>query len=69
MQVLSVIVPLYNEELVIDEMHNRLSSILNSNSIEYEIIMVNDGSTDGTKEKALTILETMLSGGRTEDEE
>ena len=45
---LSVIVPLYNEELVINEMHNRLTNVLEGVQLDYEIIMINDGSTDKT---------------------
>lgn len=45
---LSVIVPLYNEELVINEMHKRLTRVLDGNQLDYEIVMINDGSTDQT---------------------
>jgi polyisoprenyl-phosphate glycosyltransferase len=45
---LSVIVPCYNEELVIKETYKRLSSILNQINHEYELIFVNDGSKDKT---------------------
>jgi dolichol-phosphate mannosyltransferase len=52
---LSVIVPLYNEELVINEMYLRLTRVLESNNLHYEIIMVNDGSKDRTHEIAKDI--------------
>ena len=45
---LSIIVPLYNEELGVEEMCNRLTRVLDSASFDYEIVMVNDGSTDNT---------------------
>lgn len=45
---LSVVVPLYNEELVIEEMHSRLSRVLQIQTLDYEIWMVNDGSNDAT---------------------
>jgi dolichol-phosphate mannosyltransferase len=45
---LSVIVPLYNEELVIRHMHEALTAALARNQLDYEIILVNDGSRDGT---------------------
>ncbi|MDS0526127.1 glycosyltransferase family 2 protein [Clostridium sp. SHJSY1] len=46
----SVIVPLYNEELVIRESHRRLTEVMESTEEEYEIIFVNDGSKDRTKD-------------------
>jgi glycosyltransferase involved in cell wall biosynthesis len=52
---LSVVVPLYNEELVIDEMHRQLSAVLERSGMVYEIIMVNDGSADRTVEMAKAI--------------
>jgi dolichol-phosphate mannosyltransferase len=45
---LSIIIPLYNEELVIDEMHGRIAGVLNGLNVESEVILVNDGSSDGT---------------------
>lgn len=45
---LSLVVPLYNEELSIEEMYKRLTIVLDSASIDYEVIMVNDGSMDNT---------------------
>lgn len=52
---LSVVVPLYNEELVIGEMYTRLTRALQSCVDSYEIIMVNDGSRDRTVELAADI--------------
>lgn len=52
---LSVVVPLYNEELVIDAMYERLTRALRSCVDTYEIIMVNDGSRDRTLDLALEI--------------
>ncbi len=45
---ISVVVPLYNEELVIHEMYQRLTGVMSDCSDNYEIIMVNDGSRDQT---------------------
>jgi glycosyltransferase involved in cell wall biosynthesis len=45
---ISVVVPLYNEEAVIDELIARLRAILERIGLAYEIILVNDGSKDGT---------------------
>ncbi len=49
---LSVVVPLYNEELVIDAMYERLSRVLKECVDSYEVVMVNDGSRDRTVELA-----------------
>src|SRR5690625_850767 len=39
----SVIIPLYNKEKYI---HNTIKSVLEQNIIDFEIIVINDGSTD-----------------------
>ena len=43
---LSVVVPIYNDEEVIDELMRRLSAVLESIAKEYEVILVDDGSRD-----------------------
>ena len=45
---ISVIVPCYNEQEVIDECHRRLSDVLQVLDEPYEIVYVNDGSRDRT---------------------
>ncbi|MFB2937522.1 glycosyltransferase family 2 protein [Aerosakkonemataceae cyanobacterium BLCC-F154] len=45
---LSIVVPLYNEELNIDYLFERLESVLERLSSTYEIVCVNDGSKDNT---------------------
>jgi polyisoprenyl-phosphate glycosyltransferase len=45
---LSVVVPCFNEEEVIGVCHDRLIAILKSMPVDFEIIYINDGSTDGT---------------------
>lgn len=45
---ITVIAPLYNEEMVIDEFYRRLTSVLSGCGAPYEIILVNDGSRDNT---------------------
>src|SRR5215469_10295776 len=52
---LSVVVPLYNEEQVISEMHSRLQAVLGAQGLDFEIILVNDGSRDRTEELAKAI--------------
>mgnify|MGYP006267293167 CR=1 FL=1 len=45
---ISVVVPVYNEERRIQPTLERLSGYLNDNFKEFEIIVVDDGSSDGT---------------------
>ena len=47
----SVVVPLYNEELVINESYKRLKSVMDQTKECYEIVFINDGSYDTTREK------------------
>jgi polyisoprenyl-phosphate glycosyltransferase len=42
----SVIIPMYNEEAVIQETYRRLKTVMNSTGETYELIFVNDGSSD-----------------------
>ena len=44
----SVVVPVYNEELVVEESYKRLRQVMDSAGEPYEIIFVNDGSRDAT---------------------
>ena len=43
---ISVIVPLYNEEESLPELHDWIQRVMQTNGFSYEIIFVNDGSTD-----------------------
>ena len=43
---ISVIVPLYNEEESLPELHAWIKRVMEANRFSYEIIFVNDGSTD-----------------------
>lgn len=47
---ISVVVPCYNEESVIEETNMQLNSVLDSNYDDYEILYINDGSKDKTRE-------------------
>ena len=51
----SVVVPCYNEEPVIEETHRRLTDTLSYLGCSYEIVYVDDGSRDGTLLKLRTI--------------
>lgn len=45
---ISIVVPVYNEELVVRETYKRLKNVMDSLKETYEIIFVNDGSRDKT---------------------
>jgi glycosyltransferase involved in cell wall biosynthesis len=47
---LSVVIPLYNEEPNVAPLHAELSAILKSMAVPHEILLIDDGSTDGTFE-------------------
>jgi len=48
---ISVVIALYNERLSLDELCRRLTAVLTTLAQPYEIIFVDDGSTDGSVEK------------------
>jgi len=45
---LSVVCPAHNESAVLEEMHRRLAEVLGPRGIDFEWIVVDDGSTDAT---------------------
>ena len=45
---LSIVIPLYNEDESIDELHSKIVSSLSNSSLNYEIIFIDDGSTDNS---------------------
>jgi glycosyltransferase involved in cell wall biosynthesis len=52
----SVVIPVYNSESIVGQTIDRTVVFFTSRSLDYEVILVNDGSTDGSwdilKEKA-----------------
>ena len=48
---LSVVVPVYNEAEVINELHRRLRQAMDGTGADWEVIYVNDGSHDATLQK------------------
>ncbi len=48
--VVSIIVPFFNEELVIEALRARIVPVLEATGVSFEIICVNDGSRDKTAE-------------------
>lgn len=51
----SVVVPLYNEEDNVDDLHRELTAALDRLGRPYEILMVDDGSKDRTVERIVAI--------------
>jgi len=52
---LSIVSPVYNEEAVVEIFIQTLYPILEQTNMRYEIIFVNDGSTDNTLKKLLAL--------------
>ena len=48
MKSISVVVPVYNEEGNVEELHREIKQVCEENQYEYEIIFINDGSSDQT---------------------
>jgi len=45
---ISVVIPLYNEEENVRELHDRLKAVLDTMGTDYEVLFIDDGSTDST---------------------
>jgi glycosyltransferase involved in cell wall biosynthesis len=43
---ISVVIPLYNEDESIPELYSWIERVMNENGFSYEVIFINDGSTD-----------------------
>jgi glycosyltransferase involved in cell wall biosynthesis len=48
---ISVVIPVYNEERNIFELYDRLNAVMSTLGTTYEILFIDDGSTDGTLER------------------
>ncbi len=46
----SVVVPLYNEALVVNELYSRLTRTMSQTGLYYELVFIDDGSSDNTLE-------------------
>ena len=55
---ISVVVPLYNEEESLPELHAWISRVMADNGFSYEIIFCNDGSTD----RSLQVIKELAKG-------
>ena len=54
---LSVLIPIYNEVQNVGPLHAELDATLRASGLSYEIIFVDDGSTDGSRAKLSSIQE------------
>ena len=45
---ISVIIPLFNEEESLPELYSWIERVMRENMFSYEVIFINDGSTDGS---------------------
>jgi glycosyltransferase involved in cell wall biosynthesis len=52
---LSVVVPLYNEEDSVEILHRKINEAMRDTGIAYEILLVDDGSSDRTLERAAAL--------------
>ena len=53
---LSIVVPVYNEVECLEELWAELRDVLDATGRSYEVILVNDGSTDGSEAVSYTHL-------------
>jgi polyisoprenyl-phosphate glycosyltransferase len=45
---ISIVIPLYNEERLFDQLIERMTTLLNSLEMKIQVVLVNDGSSDNT---------------------
>ena len=52
---ISVVIPLLNEKDSLNELHDWIANVMQSNHFSYEILFIDDGSTDGSWEAIETL--------------
>lgn len=57
---LSIILPVYNEEKAVEETIKEIKEVMHTTKQDYEIIAVNDGSTDSTSDILKTVKDITL---------
>lgn len=55
--VISVIAPVFNEEQIVEEFYRRMVAVLDGTGETWELIMINDGSSDGSPQKMRALAE------------
>ena len=52
---LSIIIPVFNSEDTLEEVITRIVKVMNSEDLPYEIILIDDASTDNSWEKVINL--------------
>ena len=52
---ISIVIPIYNEELIIQQLYNRLKNSLEKITQSFELLFIDDGSTDNSLATLLLI--------------
>ena len=52
---ISIVIPIYNEQDGLDELYRRLTGVMNTLDQPYELVFVNDGSKDASQEALLRL--------------
>src|SRR5690606_13180609 len=55
---ISVVIPLLNEQESLVELHDWIAKVMQSNRFSYEIIFIDDGSSDGSWETISTLAQS-----------
>ena len=61
---ISVVIPLYNEEESIPELYAWIERVMKEKKFSYEVIFINDGSTDRSWEIIAELSEKCRAGRR-----
>jgi polyisoprenyl-phosphate glycosyltransferase len=56
--VFTIIAPIFNEITCLDELHRRITEVMNSTGELWELILVDDGSTDGSTDRIRELAKT-----------
>ena len=58
----SVVVPLYNEQSVVQELYERLTKVMKQTGKSYELVLVDDGSSETSAKSVLIPALVIISG-------